>query len=638
MQKESAVIDTCVIIKDPDVIVRANAIGHPIITDVILSELDFNKKNKQVSRKVHTFFSNMSVDSERLEETPDGKKIQNGDILTKYTYKNQTIFVLNREKYKSRGNNDSKIREIAKDYGFHFVTADRANKIAADSEGIAASFWKPSVTPSSQKSQKKGTTSKITSEKKLQKYKIFKIPRKPNDSHLNVNFIPQAGDKAYRENRKSSITLVQKIASGGEGVVYQTDQPNYVAKIYHKSHLTQERHKKIKLMLTKPIVHPAICWPTEILVNANGEFCGYLMPEAKGLILQTSLFVPALLKRKLATWTRHELVNVAIKFAELVNYLNARNIIIGDINPMNVLISEDSNQMYLVDCDSFQIEDFPCAVGTVNFTAADIQGKDYKSFLRTQKHEDFALATMLFMILMPGKTPYSQEGGVSPAENIKSGNFPYPFKEIRSQNVSKGSWRYIWSHFPFAVKEAFHTVFREKKTITSKAWVEQLKKYQYGLAKGYHSADIFPSSMKVRAEHAITVQCETYDCSEMFEVDEEFAAELRAQSKNIYCDNCRRRLEVENLARQSSAPSAASGKPKNQRKSKTFASRRQKKSASSWSSQRNHNTNNQKQNSNSLWIWLALLGGGIWLIDKLGWLLLPIIITILAIIFFRKVK
>lgn len=637
MPKESAVIDTCVIIKDPDVIVRANAIGHPIITDVILSELDFNKKNKQVSRKVQTFFSNMSVESERLEETPDGKKIQNGDILTKYTYKHQTIFVLNREKYKSRGNNDSKIREIAKDYGFHFVTADRANKIAADSEGIAASFWEPSATPSSQKSHKKGSTGRTIGEKKLQKFKICKTPRKPSDKQLTVNFVPEAGDKAYKENRKSSITLGQKIASGGEGVVYQTDQPNYVAKIYHKSHLTLERYEKVKLMLTKPIMHPEICWPTEILVNANGEFCGYLMPEAKGLILQTSVFVPVLLKRKLTTWTRRELVNVAVKFAELVNYLNARNVIIGDINPMNVLISEDGKKMHLVDCDSFQIEDFPCAVGTVNFTAADIQGKDYKSFLRTQKHEDFALSTMLFMILMPGKTPYSQEGGISPAENIKSGNFPYPFKEIRSQNVSKGSWRYIWSHFPFAIKEAFHTVFREKKTVTSKAWVELLKKYEYELAKGYHSEDIFPSSMKVRADQAIKVFCASYDCKAEFEREKDFVSQLQAQGKKIYCDSCLRRMEVENLARQSNAPSAASVKPRAPRTSKTFGGRRQTNSQSSWRPTGNHKSNNQNQNSSSFWVWLALIGGGIWLIDKLGWLILPIII-ILAIIFFRKVK
>ena len=246
---------------------------------------------------------------------------------------------------------------------------------------------------------------------------------------------------------------------------------------------------------------------------------------------------------------------------------------------------------------------------------------------------------MLFMILMPGKTPYSQEGGVSPAENIKSGNFPYPFKEIRSQNVSKGSWRYIWSHFPFAVKEAFHNVFREKKTMTSYAWVELLKKYQSELAQGYHSSEIFPSSMKVRAEQAIRIQCGSYDCNEEFEREKDFVAKLQAQNKNIYCDSCLRRLEVEKLARQSKSPSEKTANLGTKRTFKTFNRRNTTNLQSSWHAKANSPRNNKKQNNNSFWIWIGLLGGGIWLIDKLGWLLLPIIIIILlAVIFFGKVK
>ncbi|RML94152.1 hypothetical protein APX70_07765, partial [Pseudomonas syringae pv. maculicola] len=64
----------------------------------------------------------------------------------------------------------------------------------------------------------------------------------------------------------------------------------------------------------------------------------------------------------------------------------------------NLLVTQDSTKLWMVDTDSFQIEGFPCPVGTVNFTAPEIQGVNYGTFMRTKEHELFAVATMLFMI------------------------------------------------------------------------------------------------------------------------------------------------------------------------------------------------------------------------------------------------
>ena len=96
---------------------------------------------------------------------------------------------------------------------------------------------------------------------------------------------------------------------------------------------------------------------------------------------------------------------------------------------MNLLVTEDSTNIWMVDTDSFQIENFPCPVGTVNFTAPEIQGRKYPEFLRSKEHELFAVATMLFMLLHPGKPPYSQQGGGSPSDNIKAMDFPYRFRK-----------------------------------------------------------------------------------------------------------------------------------------------------------------------------------------------------------------
>lgn len=89
-----------------------------------------------------------------------------------------------------------------------------------------------------------------------------------------------------------------------------------------------------------------------------------------------------------------------------VDYLHERNIILGDINPANILVVSPK-EVYFVDTDSYQIENFPCPVGTDNFTAREIQGKNYAEFLHMMGNEYFALATLLFMIIVPGKPPYS---------------------------------------------------------------------------------------------------------------------------------------------------------------------------------------------------------------------------------------
>ena len=42
-------------------------------------------------------------------------------------------------------------------------------------------------------------------------------------------------------------------------------------------------------------------------------------------------------------------------------YLHERNIIMGDINALNILVVSPT-EVYFVDTDSYQIEEFPCPV------------------------------------------------------------------------------------------------------------------------------------------------------------------------------------------------------------------------------------------------------------------------------------
>lgn len=307
------------------------------------------------------------------------------------------------------------------------------------------------------------------------------------------------------------VLLKKQIGSGGEGNVYETDQENIVAKIYKKEKLTLEKFEKLKLMVSKSVHCEGVCYPIDILYNNYDEFVGYTMPAAKGKELRHFLFVPKkVFENRNPDWTRKDLVQLAITILEKIDFLHKRNIILGDINPFNILVVS-STEVYFVDVDSYQIEGFPCPVGTDNYTAPEIQGKDFKGFLRTFGNEYFAVATLIFNILFLGKSPYSQTGGDTNAENIKNMDFPYTFgREERAENTPKGQWRYIWSNLPYKVKEAFYQTFQkgqphslENNRLNTVAWLSILRKYYQDLESGKLikqdeiANEIFPNRFKM---------------------------------------------------------------------------------------------------------------------------------------------
>ena len=342
------------------------------------------------------------------------------------------------------------------------------------------------------------------SPKNLKPFQIgVKITQISNEI-IQTHLIPKSGDIVSMPNG-TKVSLLNEIGKGGEGAVYETNTP-YIAKIYFPHKITHRIAEKIKLMISRKVVFEGICFPVEILLNAHNEFVGYLMPKAKGYQLQKTMFSKPLLQKYFPNFKKRDMIEICITILKKIEFLHSINVILGDINPNNILVVSPS-EIYFVDTDSYQIEDFPCPVGTINFTAPEIQGKKYNSFLRSMGNEKFAVATLLFMIMLPGKPPYSQQGGESPAENIKNGNFPYAFKGKSSGKVPDGSWRYMWSHLHFKLKEAFYGTFTKNEQYNDKhhrlsatQWLQIFNTYKkelnYMLTIDAMSNDIFPSRHK----------------------------------------------------------------------------------------------------------------------------------------------
>lgn len=349
-------------------------------------------------------------------------------------------------------------------------------------------------------------------------FRICKSVTTIEDVQMRVSHIPGEQDIVYTS--RGPIRLLEEVAAGGEGNIFTTDTP-YVAKIYRKENNTKRKYEKINLILKKHLECEGICFPVEVLINEKKEFVGYLMPKASGKELQKSIFIKPLLVKNFPDWKRRDTVELCITILAKIKYLHDRNIIMGDINPSNIIVVSP-REVYFVDTDSYQIEDFPCPVGTNNYTAPEIQRKHFSDFLRTIGNENFAVATLLFMIMLPGKPPYSQQGGEDPIDNIIKMDFSYPFGDSSNKKTPDGPWRYIWSHLTYDLKKAFYNTFRldgenstESTRLKVDEWLPIFEHYLELLDSGKYgkqdemSEELFPIRHKKNpnVEYAICKLC-----------------------------------------------------------------------------------------------------------------------------------
>ncbi|MBQ3682798.1 MAG: zinc-ribbon domain containing protein [Succinimonas sp.] len=354
------------------------------------------------------------------------------------------------------------------------------------------------------KPQNKYQEYKARFEASLRKNRYTKVTRVP-DTPVPVKELPGVNSVVYAD--QSEITLTSEISRGGEGIIYSTNT-EYVAKVYKNGLLTERKIKKIELLLSQKLKYDGICFPCKALYNQYHEFVGYLMPRASGKELQRSLFIKPLFLQNFPNWQKIDLVNLCITILLKIRYLHQHGIIMGDINPLNILVVSPE-EVYFVDTDSYQVKNFPCPVGTINYTAPEIQRKEYRTFLRTFGNEHFAMATLLFMIMLPGKPPYSQQGGGDPISNIINMDFSYPLGGESNGKTPDGPWRFIWSHLLYKLKEAFYETFKkdgkystEDTRLNVLDWLSIFKNYKKAIETGLMDKDkmsltLFPTRYKI---------------------------------------------------------------------------------------------------------------------------------------------
>lgn len=228
---------------------------------------------------------------------------------------------------------------------------------------------------------------------------------------------------------------------GGEASIYALPwSASLVAKVYH--HPDPTRARKLMTMIANPPKdpmaahgHTSIAWPLDLLSKRDREVVGFLMPRVSGTRALIDLYNPKTRREQCPMFDYAYLHRTAHNLAIAFRALHSAGVVIGDVNESNILVT-DSALVTLVDTDSFQVRDarsgatYRCRVGKPEFTPPELQGRPYGSIDRSIYHDRFALAVIIFLLLMEGAHPFAgvyRGRGEPPTygERIAAGQFPY---------------------------------------------------------------------------------------------------------------------------------------------------------------------------------------------------------------------
>jgi hypothetical protein len=249
----------------------------------------------------------------------------------------------------------------------------------------------------------------------------------------------QANVARYIDANGIAVIPGTRIASGGEGSIFEVaGDAGRVLKIYHQ--FAPGRLAKLRSMLATPPDDPfrsrsnhiSFCWPEGLVFDEQGVSCGFIMPRLDcGTHQPVAVYWNPHDRREIAPgFTWKYLVVTGANIASLVDLLHAQGHVIGDLNEENILV--DSRALVtIVDCDSMQIRE--AANGTLHrspvareaYISPERLGIAMATCDRTPQDDCWALAVLLFQLLMEGQHP-TDGRGVPEArhERLRHGIFP----------------------------------------------------------------------------------------------------------------------------------------------------------------------------------------------------------------------
>lgn len=298
------------------------------------------------------------------------------------------------------------------------------------------------------------------------------------------------------------VRLDTKIADGGEGTVFNiVGDSNVVAKTYHNS-IEKNLADKLAAMTCYGRVNPALfefaAWPKELLLDkSHTAVVGFLMQKFVGYRSIHQLYGPKDRQTYFPDADWGFLVHAALNCSIAFEAIHSRGHVIGDVNHSNVFVNNTA-MVKLIDCDSMGMRDvnrwFPCSeVGVVDFTAPELQGVSLTGIQRTQNHDLFGLAVIIFHLLLCRhpfmgvlRVPNSFE---SPeiGSSIASSDFAYS-QSRQTKLIPVKNWPLL-DCLSSDIAELFERAFdapapgAPPQRPAAKAWADSLRRFEKSLKK-----------------------------------------------------------------------------------------------------------------------------------------------------------
>ncbi len=220
---------------------------------------------------------------------------------------------------------------------------------------------------------------------------------------------PKLFDSQGRE-----VFLGELVGKGGEGSVYRIEgEDGLVAKLYHQRPMPVDMLAKIRAMVAMrtPELDSISAWPRSLVHDPRSrDVLGLIMPKVVDSHHLHDLYGTANRRRHFPEARWHHLLLAARNVAAAFESLHSAGIIVGDVNQGNLLVDQNMCVRF-IDCDSFQFESngqvFPCPVGTPHFTPPELQSQKLRAVERTQNHDAFGLAIVIFHLLFVGRHPFA---------------------------------------------------------------------------------------------------------------------------------------------------------------------------------------------------------------------------------------
>ena len=291
------------------------------------------------------------------------------------------------------------------------------------------------------------------------------------------------------------------IGAGREGTVHAlTDVPQLAAKLIGAQNPgPNDTARKLAVMTANPPAvtrsrHFRITWPIALITDRkeNGLTLGYLMPRMDGDTYRHigSYFNPSRRRRMLTNrkrgYTYLHLLRMARNLALAVDRIHRHGALVGDLNSRNVLAG-DHGRVAIIDTDSFQVSDpatgemIRCLVGTPEYTSPRLQGTEFSCIDRTRGDDLFALAVMLYQLLMQGSHPFAgtmNRKTTTEAQHVASRIAEGAFAHQRGPKAPispTANAALIWEDLP--LKRQFRAAFQETRPrTTARAWAQAIDK------------------------------------------------------------------------------------------------------------------------------------------------------------------